>query len=315
MKFKFLLLFLINCSLLLAKERTTSYPFLAGDTWRFYCDWVLGESPTLEAEKVKQGDTIFVEVDSLQNFSQNYLPHIQYQFILITPNTDNGGDNPQPGPFDDLRNDNKLAAWFLQNIDRDACDKLFPIPIGIANTTYVHGNISNLDHYINIALTKPIAERSTFAYVNFTDNTNPHERTPCRHYFNQQPWVTIRFPGNHSDYLADLANAKFVVSPRGNGLDTHRTWEALLMGCYPIVKSSYLNPLYEDLPVVIVNEWQEVTEALLEQKLSEFSSQNFLRDKLYAEYWFQKVEEVQAALRTSQRHNLNTTQPSGITSL
>ena len=42
------------------------------------------------------------------------------------------------------------------------------------------------------------------------------------------------------------------------GLDAHRTWEALLVGTIPIVRSSKLNPLYERLPVIIVNRWEEV---------------------------------------------------------
>ena len=37
---------------------------------------------------------------------------------------------------------------------------------------------------------------------------------------------------------------KFGVSPRGNGLDTHRTWEMLFFGMVPIVLSSSLNRLF-----------------------------------------------------------------------
>ena len=46
-------------------------------------------------------------------------------------------------------------------------------------------------------------------------------------------------------YLMTLGSHKFVLSPRGNGLDAHRTWEAMLVGAIPIVRASALNPLYE----------------------------------------------------------------------
>ena len=56
-----------------------------------------------------------------------------------------------------------------------------------------------------------------------------------------------------------MSKYKFILSPPGAGEDTHRTWEALYVGCIPIVKSSLLNSLYEDLPVVIVDDWDVIT--------------------------------------------------------
>jgi hypothetical protein len=40
------------------------------------------------------------------------------------------------------------------------------------------------------------------------------------------------------EYLFGMQQYKFVLSPVGNGEDTHRTWEALLAGSIPIVESS-----------------------------------------------------------------------------
>jgi hypothetical protein len=57
-------------------------------------------------------------------------------------------------------------------------------------------------------------------------------------------------------FIIKVASHKFVVAPRGNGWDTHRLWEALYLGCVPIVESSVLDPLYKQLPVLIVNTWK-----------------------------------------------------------
>ena len=51
----------------------------------------------------------------------------------------------------------------------------------------------------------------------------------------------------------------FTLSPRGGGLDCHRTWEALVLGSVPVVKSSPLDPLYAGLPVLVVGDWTELT--------------------------------------------------------
>ena len=86
--------------------------------------------------------------------------------------------------------------------------------------------------------------------------------------------------------MEDLASSKFVISPRGNGLDTHRIWEALYVGSFPVVKTSSLDPLYADLPIVIVQDWTDVTEEFLNQKYLEFTSKTYLYDKLYTDFWF-----------------------------
>ena len=70
-------------------------------------------------------------------------------------------------------------------------------------------------------------------------------------------WAAI----NESGVAADLANGQrrrdvwrqmaghgFVVSPVGHGLDSHRTWEALSLGCIVLVEKSPLDSLYQVTP-------------------------------------------------------------------
>lgn len=293
---KLFVFLLINISSLLAADRKSSFPYLAGDTWRFFCDWRLSDKEDFNPKAIAKGDTIFVEYDSLQDFADYYLPDIQEQFILITPNCERGSDNPLPGPFSFLLNSKKVAAWFLQNIDCAPNDKLIPIPIGLANKIWDHGNTTLLDKFIPFSLR--IKNKRIFAYVNFAISTCPNERNACWQYFAKQNFATmIAKPISFPKYLEDLSTTVFVISPRGNGLDCHRTWEALLMGCYPVVKHSTLDPLYEELPVVIVNDWQEASFEFLQKKSIEFSSKTWSRDKLYAPYWFKKVRFIQNEIR------------------
>ncbi len=58
------------------------------------------------------------------------------------------------------------------------------------------------------------------------------------------------------------------------------------MGAIPIVKESSLDPMYEDLPVLIVKNWNEITEEFLEQKYEEISSKTAYKiEKIYFAYW------------------------------
>ena len=58
----------------------------------------------------------------------------------------------------------------------------------------------------------------------------------------------------------------FVICPHGGGLDCHRNWEALCLGCIPIVKTSKIDKLYDNLPVLIVNDWNLIDKNLLNKK-------------------------------------------------
>jgi len=54
------------------------------------------------------------------------------------------------------------------------------------------------------------------------------------------------------------AEYPFVISAAGNGLDCHRTWELLYLGSIVVTKTSPLDRLFDGLPVVIVEDWNEV---------------------------------------------------------
>lgn len=79
----------------------------------------------------------------------------------------------------------------------------------------------------------------------------------------------------------------FVLSPAGGGYDCHRTWEALLLGCIPIVKrfNIPLEDIYNDLPVLIVDEWKDISMELLERTVKDFETKQFNYDKLTLKYW------------------------------
>jgi hypothetical protein len=91
----------------------------------------------------------------------------------------------------------------------------------------------------------------------------------------------------------------FVACPHGHGADTHRLWEVLLLGSYPIVKTSPLNELYENLPVLIVNNWSEITFTMLENVKNEFD-QDFtgkILEKIWFPFWESKIRSMQETLR------------------
>ena len=65
--------------------------------------------------------------------------------------------------------------------------------------------------------------------------------------------------GNRQDQHDAVASATWIYSPFGNGLDCHRTWEALVLGAIPVLLHQPLEGemLAHDLPVKFVGSFAE----------------------------------------------------------
>ena len=78
------------------------------------------------------------------------------------------------------------------------------------------------------------------------------------------------------DYLSDLQQYKYVVSPEGNGIDCHRTWERLYFKVIPICKRSVVTEYFSKLfPIYLVDDWDELNLDDLKQEYSKFSWKNY----------------------------------------
>ena len=64
----------------------------------------------------------------------------------------------------------------------------------------------------------------------------------------------------HNEIINKYANYKYILSPRGNGIDCHRTWEIFLLGSIVITKTSSLDKMYIDnnLPVIILQSYNDL---------------------------------------------------------
>ena len=104
-------------------------------------------------------------------------------------------------------------------------------------------------------------------------------------------------PRNYSQqdifsYYVDLSKSRFMICPRGCGIDTYRMWDCIYMGCIPIVEKYEGYQQFEDLPVFYINSWTEVndfTPELLEQKWNEMLEKDYNYDKLRMSYWENRI--------------------------
>lgn len=272
---------------------TSSYPYISGHTFRAFCNHAINKNTTsFNAQAVKDGDTIFLCGDNLRLFFKKFHPQIQARYILVTHDT----IHPSPGGFGKYLNDDKLVLWFGKNTNLPNHPKMVSIPIGLANNHWGHGRTELFDKVRN-EIAQGAIKKDKLLYMNFQRSTDKSERDVVYDYFKDKPFCTMASKKPVANYLHDLASSQFVLSPRGAGVDCHRTWETLLMGSYPIVKSSFLDVLFEGLPVVIIKDWKVITPEFLEQKYQEFATKEFNFERLFAPYWLALIQEAQDAMR------------------
>jgi len=199
----------------------------------------------------------------LDNFVRGALPTIKNPFILIT--TDGDASVPSDIRFatvDALLNCPWLVSWYTQNYDGYVHSKLAPFPVGIDLHTprfcaSPRSLVAQLEHIRANRLS--LNQMPLRVFCDLEVSAASEERRIAS--------AKLRNCG-HVDFLRKrlsqnaiwrlYAQYPFVLSAEGNGLDCHRTWELLYLGSIIITKKSSLDRLFEGLPVVIVEDWNEV---------------------------------------------------------
>jgi len=274
----------LNASLIESDEN-----FLTGNNFKAHCDhYVDLNEISLTPSEVGPAEIIFVSGPRLRLFFEEFHPKLPHPYILVSHDESVSA----PCPFSSYLNDPKLIAWFGQNVQHAKHPKLHPIPLGLQNKRWWF-KFGDLE-VTKKKLSEPEQERTIELYMNFNVGTYKRERELVYNLFKNQDFCYISPAKGYDEYLDDLRISKFVLSPRGYALDCHRIWECLLMGAIPIVKTSDLDPLFEDLPILIINNWSQITPNYLKFKYEEMKNKNYKMEKAYIPYWIDQIRRVKA---------------------
>ena len=111
-------------------------------------------------------------------------------------------------------------------------------------------------------------------------------------YFKNLTNVLISGRVSYDIYLSHLENSKYVLCPRGNGLDTHRFYETVLMGAIPVVENSTLYPIQKETSVLILDNFRHLTSQILENPQKFVNNLDFSKEILNMDYWWKKIEKI-----------------------
>jgi hypothetical protein len=263
---------------------------------------------------LRAGDVVYVHGSAMRDFCTRILPSLRVPIVLVS------GDCDLSIPFNAFADEGgfrtfianpRIWHWFAQNLAMTH-PKCSHIPIGLD----YHTLAGSIDHAWG-ARAEPAAQEETLKRV-AREAPAWRDRQPrayCNFHF--QMWTRFGIdrkaalarmardalylepaPTKRLDGWVAQARYAFVASPHGGGLDCHRTWEALVLGCIPIVRKSGLEPLYAGLPVLTVDDWAEVTPDRLRAVHADPPTMK-IPEKLSLSYWVAMIRRAQAACRAS----------------
>lgn len=264
---------------------------------------------------IREGEVVWVRLGWLRSFVRQVLPFVRARFVLATADSDSSVPAELGDEARAILDCPYVIRWFVQDYDGvGAPDRIGRIPVGIDYHMMaqqpIWGEGVNSPRRQEELLLKtrgrlpPFAERTPRAYLDFawqkgrTLGVHAGARLP-----EHRDVIVERLCGRDAVFCqgAMLRQSEMwrrrgqfaaVLSPHGVGLDCHRTWEALVLGHLVIVPASSLDPLYAGLPVVAVEDWDEVTTGNLQRWLAAHVPTETLHEKFTSRYW---VAEMRAA--------------------
>lgn len=241
---------------------------------------------TFDPSLVKAGDIIFVR--EAGHFFRFVGRRIKVPYIIITHGHYLDSFKPE---YKEFLKDSKVIAWFSIDPYYLSLPKFYPLPLGVwqSKSQKIYKRKS---HFNNLFSTLRHKRKDKLIYTNFSFKTY-EKRDLVKDILKKKHLYKETYRKNFEEYIIEMGHYKFTASPRGAGIDCYRTWEALLVGSIPIVESSSLDPLYENLPVLIIKDWRELNKEFLRKKYVEITKKKYSIRKLYIDYWKKQIKDVQ----------------------
>ena len=259
-----------------------------------------------ESSLPTEPSVIFVDTTEMPSFLRNIVPHMQAPFVLVSGDSDESNPGSVTDQLDAFMNNPLLLHWYGMNCDshkpstkfsciamglsqwshqRDAMQKLYEEGKGLKNGVHLRERIDGTPIEVLCSFNSAYAGRDVPHRICCDPSSPISQVSKCYYTALHVANIESVMP----ELYQDVARSKFVFSPSGVGLDCYRTWEALYLGAFPVVLTSSLDELYENLPVLIVKDWNEVTLELLSKTYQALRSRdNYSFSKLYNGYSYRK---------------------------
>jgi hypothetical protein len=276
---------IIRIAMKMASYRPDSYPYISGDGFRKISDHIYDKEKTFNPASVKANEIIFLNTDYIERYFKYIHPLIKHPYKLITHNSDRNIGEQETKYLDE-----KIIKWFAQNA-MISNPKIIPIPIGLENLHHYFNGIPGL---FNKMKRQPTNKIPRILY-GFSISTSKYERQSALDSLKTN-LLADKISGHPlpPQYLNILNSYQFIASPPGNGIDCHRTWEAMYLQTVPIVKRSPATEYWRNLnlPLLLIDDWSTLA-SMHEQELFVLYHETMTRartEALFMDYWINKIK-------------------------
>lgn len=253
------------------------------------------------------GAVVYVITTTLPDFIGGVLPKIgNTAFVLVT-----GSSDVCPvqllgaGRFRELAEDPRLLRWFAQNLAlAEQHPKLEQLPIGLDyHTLKDQGHLgwggqaspkAQEAALLSVRSAAPaFRDRAPRVFLGPMSASDPLRATVFTRLTSSQIADVARKHMLRTAFWQNASRYQFVASPRGHGIDCHRTWEILALGSVPLVSAGPHSEIFGrlGLPAVQVadSEWGALPEARMREVAQAIQgAPNTLPPALTVQYWAKK---------------------------
>jgi hypothetical protein len=259
-------------------SRSDSAPFLSGDSFANLTEYVaygIKKNESLNISKLRNANSVFVPGNLLEKFLKESEGNLKAK-VLITGNSDQNFSKLFPLP-------KSISYWYCQNNAVLNSVIIKSLPIGLENARLGRLKLLKLDKK---CLTKARIDQILVPPMSITNKMRISAISEALKYpeiFNVQRKMI-----DETEYSKLTRKYRFILCCEGNGYDSHRVWETLYRGSFPVLlNSNWAQSLkYLNLPILIIDSLNVVNKKMLVQFANQHSDYDPVSTKcLWTPYW------------------------------
>ncbi|HEY6897984.1 MAG TPA: exostosin family protein [Rhodocyclaceae bacterium] len=206
---------------------------------------------------------IALDTALLLYFKLYVAPRLSQPYVLLALNPELGvGLNDL-----DWLNHAQLTRCWAQH-SAVSHSRLSPLPVGAGDEA---GQVEQL-----FAASRRIEKRALL-YAGFAADSPAHAALLAQA---AGLGATVDAAVDYPDALRQLARHKFCLCPQGRGLDSPRFWQAQYLDCIPVVIKPEWNGAYAELPLLLLNSWDELPGVNWAQEYVRIKATAYRHDRL-----------------------------------
>ena len=270
--------------------------------WLSRFDWILdahleadfwGSDQHFLTKQRRTPRTVFVKASLIELFIRHVLPTISHRILLYLGND----DLPLSAYGEHIR---KIVAHpivhqvFAENRDIDIED-IIAMPLGIHPREMLQAN-SVLELQKIAENVNPDRKRNK-VFGAWGDKKHVlhgrSDREKMRQFMQSHPDACDYFAHLPlHEFWRSMSGYRFMLSPWGHVHDSAKTFEALIVKTIPIILSGPYSHAYRDLPVVVIDDLEEINPQNLRRWWESLSGYFDDSSFLYSDYWWHRIEQA-----------------------